>query len=714
MKKIIFYMLLFITGSAAWAVKPSEWGILRSDYMYVNGSFNTTSPLRDHQILDMAVTSDNRLWILTNKGLYVLREQAKEFHLDSPLPIKQIPYQASKTPPHLYADSLHGSLVLQTSEQYWTTLDYQQWSVYPVQPENYSIDFSARDRFLTQASEMLLLPDGSYWVSGLFAPRPGITGSVTKTQGVMYCSPGKDPVLYLLPEEQARAARQREVFNFTDLHLAKNHTLWARGNQDGKGLWRLSAGEWKFMATNVSDITSGENGEIYFSTDESIYRIDSDDQTEEVAPARAHYMTVDKKGYLWFVPVQRAVSYAKPDVLVRYDLKTNTYFKMAAAKCPVEGAVRKIVVDSNNTKYILTENPTGIYIINDSKPQYEGWTVITAEYDTPEVLDENYWKALWQTQDGKYVALLQDKKIHLRSFQNGQWTPEGTYDRPPGFYEITDVFDKNGQMYFATNRGLYRLENGKSEPATEWDKKQFPYKLTAVARDSENNLWAGSDKGIAKFDGASYTFFNKKNTPALTEESIRAICIDRDNKLFFGTTGGLVVKDRDEWTFYDKKSGLNNKKVAALASDSRGKTFIVTTGLLGTAEVINIYEDGQLRQESLPEKILLKTISIDQYDNLWIAGTSPQLICRKSNGEYILFDSKNSPMPKSLLIRNMFIIGDELRLIIDESSVGRDDGLPKTTHAAGAFSPLSGPDAVRLNTFISPQQVLIYDITKQK
>jgi ligand-binding sensor domain-containing protein len=295
-------------------------------------------------------------------------------------------------------------------------------------------------------------------------------------------------------------------------------------------------------------------------------------------------------------------------------------------------------------------------------------------------------------------------------FQDNQWSSMKTYDKPRGFFQINDIVEYNEKIYLAARYGLYRLENDRFEMLKDYDKKQFSDRINAVMKDDENNLWLGSGKGIAKFDGTSYTYFNKKNTPALADESILHICSDRDKRIFFATSDGLAVLDKDNWTFYDKKSGLDSKKVIAVASNSKGQTFIAAVALLGT-KVISIYEDGQLRNEPLPEKVSIEKMLVDNYDNLWIQGVT-SLVCRNADGKYIVYDFKNSPIPKDLVVRNMFLFGDELRVLIDEDALKKNDGLPKYTQPANVFG--MDVNTFQLNTFIPTKQVLIYDTKKQK
>jgi hypothetical protein len=172
----------------------------------------------------------------------------------------------------------------------------------------------------------------------------------------------------------------------------------------------------------------------------------------------------------------------------------------------------------------------------------------------------------------------------------------------------------------------------------------------------------------------------------------------------------LAVLDKDNWTFYDKKSGLDSKKVIAVASNSKGQTFIAAVALFGT-KVISIYEDGQLHNESLPGKITIEKMLVDNYDNLWIQGLT-SLVCRNADGKYISYDFKNSPIPKDLVIRDIFLFEDELRVLIDEDALKKDDGLPKHTQPANVFG--MDVNTFQLNTFIPVKQVLIYDTKRQK
>jgi hypothetical protein len=696
MKKLIFCLLLF-TGSTAVAIKPSEWTILQRNYTYNNSVVQRAILTSGLEVLDMAVTSDNRLWILTNKDLYVLREQGNDLSLDHPLETKNIRYREGAIPPRIYADHKNGGLTLLTGDKYWTTNDYQQWSEESVKPEEYIA--SAGPHF-TQATEMFMPSSGKQYMAGLYGKMPGI----------MSYSPDDGPAFYFPSDDYARPTSHAMSFGFRDLHRGKNQTLWMRGNIDRTDLWKLHTGTLRYVAGNVTAMASDDDGEIYVATNNALYKIDDYGELVKLRDVGARYMVCDKKGFLWFVPIQQVVPPAKPDVLIKYNPKTGAFFRLTSENCPIKGAIGKIVVDNNNVKYILTRGVDGIYIISDAPVSNEDWEIITTENGS-EVLNENYWEALYKGENGNYISLSQDKKFGLMFFENNQWTPVKTYDKPRGFFEINDIVEHNEKIYLAARYGFYRLENDRFEMLKDYDKKQLSYRINAVLKDDENNLWLGSSKGIAKFDGEQYTYFNKKNTPALADESILNICSDRDKKIFFGTTDGLAVLDKDNWTFYDKKTGLDSKKVVAVASNSKGQTFIASVPFIGTTNVISIYEGGQLHNESLPEKILVEKMLVDNHDNLWIQAHA-SLVCRNADGKYIYYDFKNSPIPKDLVIKDIFLFEDELRVLIDEYALDKDDGLPKYTQPANVFG--MDVNKFQLNTFISTKQVLIYDTKRQK
>jgi hypothetical protein len=66
-------------------------------------------------------------------------------------------------------------------------------------------------------------------------------------------------------------------------------------------------------------------------------------------------------------------------------------------------------------------------------------------------------------------------------------------------------------------------------------------RVRALARDSAGNLWAGTDQGLARFDGVdTWKVFNTANSGLLVNY-IKALAVDPQGRKWIGTEGGGVT-----------------------------------------------------------------------------------------------------------------------------------------------------------------------------
>jgi ligand-binding sensor domain-containing protein len=187
----------------------------------------------------------------------------------------------------------------------------------------------------------------------------------------------------------------------------------------------------------------------------------------------------------------------------------------------------------------------------------------------------------------------------------------------------------------------------------------------ALATDKNNNLWIGSGDGLAKYDGKEYTYYNKKTDKVgLPSVFVNTICASGD-EIFVGTNDGLSVLSGETWKFYDKKAGLENKRVPTIAANSKGQVFIFSQAVLSATTVLNIYENGELKSEKMPQKSggITKMVT-DADDNLWMVG--PQtLTCRKANGEYVYYnENKDFPVKGDLEITDIAVYDGKVHLSV--------------------------------------------------
>ncbi|MBV9267986.1 MAG: hypothetical protein JO061_17590, partial [Acidobacteriaceae bacterium] len=65
--------------------------------------------------------------------------------------------------------------------------------------------------------------------------------------------------------------------------------------------------------------------------------------------------------------------------------------------------------------------------------------------------------------------------------------------------------------------------------------------VMAIAQTPDGYLWLGTEEGLFRFDGASFTHYDHLNTSALASNFISALCADDDGTLWIGTAGNGIV-----------------------------------------------------------------------------------------------------------------------------------------------------------------------------
>ena len=680
MRKFTLSLLCLSFISFAWAARPLEWGILRHDWTYFNGNTNATSPLRNVDIVDIAVTNDGRLWLLTARALFEVQKMDNHFRLYQPLETTQ----AMRRNAQIFPNRQTGGLFLLTNETLWTTNDFETWLSEPIQPEPEIRDMGPH---FTRASELLSLPD-VFILSGFHNNVPGILFH-SASDGHSFRFPAEDQMVRLRGSA------------FVDLHRATNRVLWMR-DESRNGLWMLSRGNFELVANNIISITADDNGIIYVASTSSIYRINDRNELIRIQTVGARHLTADNNGSLWFVPTLGT------NRLIRYNPTTNADVRLTAENSPIEGEIHRIIVSNDNTKYIWTQH--GIFMINDSKPNWENWEVITAEFDSQEVFNANYWDTMIRLSDGTYTAFYwNDGRTRRIELQEGVWTYVKTYGRTRNFGETGNVFEKNGQLYFANRFGFFRVGDENIEQVEFWGRREFARQIRTVEVDKNGRIWFGTNGGAAKYENGNYTFFTRRNTSELRNETIVSMTADINGNLFAGTTNGLAVWNNGSWSFFDSRNGLGGRRVNAVASNSKGQTFVLATNMMYQTSTIDIYENGQITTETLPQRITGMSALVDAHDNLWINGHR-ELIRRSPDGEYTIFDASNSPLCRDLIIGDMFVFGDELRVTL-RLPAHRQPRAATAPQRAERPAPRVGVTEERLSTFIPPMQVLIFDTT---
>ncbi len=118
--------------------------------------------------------------------------------------------------------------------------------------------------------------------------------------------------------------------------------------------------------------------------------------------------------------------------------------------------------------------------------------------------------------------------------------------------------------------------------------------VQALAQTSDGYLWAGTQQGLARFNGTRFASFDTRSTPELVGNVVWALLADRAGALWIGSVpGGLTRLQDGRFTHFGPAQGLASDQVWALHEDARGVLWI------GTAEGLSRAVAGRI--ETAPE-----------------------------------------------------------------------------------------------------------------
>lgn len=144
--------------------------------------------------------------------------------------------------------------------------------------------------------------------------------------------------------------------------------------------------------------------------------------------------------------------------------------------------------------------------------------------------------------------------------------------------------------------------------------------VRAVQQAEDGYLWIATYEGLARFNGESFTRFNKSNVSGLRRDTILAFLKARDGSIWLGTNGGGAGKlagarlDR-----YELVPGLPSDITPALAEGPDGEMWIGTTVGFG------VFRNGAYEEPvALPdgEALPVLSIAVAPDGTVWIGSRS--------------------------------------------------------------------------------------------
>ncbi len=141
--------------------------------------------------------------------------------------------------------------------------------------------------------------------------------------------------------------------------------------------------------------------------------------------------------------------------------------------------------------------------------------------------------------------------------------------------------------------------------------------LLAMTQTRDGYLWLGTWEGLARFDGARFTVFDKRNTPELRNHAIKALVEDASGTLWVGTGQGLVAYRQGR---FERAPGA-----AAPLDAARVEALVAAEGVLWVGTSAGLWQvpqgDGVARQytaaDGLPSSEV-RALTPGEGASLWV------------------------------------------------------------------------------------------------
>ena len=173
-----------------------------------------------------------------------------------------------------------------------------------------------------------------------------------------------------------------------------------------------------------------------------------------------------------------------------------------------------------------------------------------------------------------------------------------------------------------------------------WQRKQgLPQSsVNAIVQTRDGYLWLGTEEGLARFDGARFRIFDRKNTPELQVHNVTVLLPGRDGGLWIGTLGGGLKRQHGEsFTSYTTENGLPEDIVSTLLEDPDGSLWLGTFSK-GVARLRNGRFTSLTTKEGLSSDEV-RALFRDSRGDLWI-GTRGGGVNRWSAGSLTVWSTR--------------------------------------------------------------------------
>jgi len=157
-------------------------------------------------------------------------------------------------------------------------------------------------------------------------------------------------------------------------------------------------------------------------------------------------------------------------------------------------------------------------------------------------------------------------------------------------------------------------------------------RIRAIVQSREGYLWLGADRGLERFDGVSFTVFDRRSGD-LRDNEIWALEEDRAGGLWIGTGGGLTFYKGGTFRTFTKADGLPDDWVRSIDIDRDGNVWIACAN--GVAR----WADGRFtsftNKDGLTNNLPIRVCAKSAQGVLLVAGNR---VHRFVDGRFVVID----------------------------------------------------------------------------
>jgi len=175
--------------------------------------------------------------------------------------------------------------------------------------------------------------------------------------------------------------------------------------------------------------------------------------------------------------------------------------------------------------------------------------------------------------------------------------------------------------------------------------------ISCISQDNSNYIWIGSGKGIYRFDGTDFTFYQGQD--ANRSVQVSAIYSTADNDMWIGTRKGDIYRFRgDSLQLFNPQEGTPKVAITGFTSDKAGNLWFSTYG-----EGVYYYDGNRIYNINTDDGLTdnyCYTVIDDMQGQIWVATDGGISICSlKSSNKNIRKVTTTQGIPDNIVLSLM-------------------------------------------------------------